>query len=316
MGFCCLWVFAALGLILAVQARGEAAPRRPILLSTDCGADMDDQWALAHLALHPELRLVGVITSHSPILPAPSSETTARIARHLLDELRLRERPPITAGSPEPLASAGAPLPSPASALLLAESRAHSPADRLTVALIGHATDVASALLEDPTLADRITVIAMGFKDYARGGDEWNVLHDRIAWRVLLESGVPIAVGDQGVCVRELCHTAESARALLDDRGAAARLLKYLLIDFIDRHGDGALALTGKPDTWPIWDCVVVAHILRMTRSEVRPRPILRDDLSFDHAPVGGPVITWITSVDTRRYWADFGQRLGKRRAH
>ena len=314
MGSGYLGMIAALAFTLAAAARTEAAPRRPVLLSTDCGADMDDQWALAHLALHPDLRLVGVITSHSPILLKPSSETTARIARHLLDELRLHELPPVVAGASEPLASAVAPRPSAASAFLLTESRAYSPANRLTVALIGHATDVASALLEDPTLADRITIVAMGFKDYVKGGDEWNIIHDRLAWRVLLESRVPIAVGDQGVCVRDLCHTAGSARALLEDRGPLARLLKYLLVDFIDRHQDGALAMTGKPDTWPIWDCVTVAHILGMTRFEVRPRPILRDDLGFDHAPAGGPVITWITSVDSPRYWSDFGRRMGPAR--
>jgi len=31
-----------------------------VVLSTDCGADIDDQWALAHLILSPELDLRGI----------------------------------------------------------------------------------------------------------------------------------------------------------------------------------------------------------------------------------------------------------------
>ena len=46
----------------------DASPRA-VLLTTDCGVDMDDQWAIVHLALHPAFDLRSVVTTHAPNLP-------------------------------------------------------------------------------------------------------------------------------------------------------------------------------------------------------------------------------------------------------
>ena len=40
--------------------------RRPVVLSTDCGCEMDDQWALALLALSPAIDLRAVVGAHCP----------------------------------------------------------------------------------------------------------------------------------------------------------------------------------------------------------------------------------------------------------
>ena len=48
--------------LTATVAAGHLPDRRPVLLSTDCGCEMDDQWALALLARAPTLDLRGVVT--------------------------------------------------------------------------------------------------------------------------------------------------------------------------------------------------------------------------------------------------------------
>jgi hypothetical protein len=52
------------------EERQEQPRPRPILLTTDIGADMDDQWVLAHLVLSAELDLRGVVTTHTGSYPA------------------------------------------------------------------------------------------------------------------------------------------------------------------------------------------------------------------------------------------------------
>ena len=69
--------------------------------------------------------------------------------------------------------------------------------------IIGAATDVASALLVDPGIADRIRIVAMAFPS-AEGGDEYNVANDVVAWQVLLNSEVPIVIGSGDVCRADL----------------------------------------------------------------------------------------------------------------
>jgi inosine-uridine nucleoside N-ribohydrolase len=87
-----------------------AAPR-PVILTTDCGADMDDQWALAHLALSPEFDVRAVVTTHTgkfPVFPAPAAEGTAKVARDVLAHMPLRSRPVVIAGSSVALSSRSA----------------------------------------------------------------------------------------------------------------------------------------------------------------------------------------------------------------
>src|SRR5262249_46883927 len=144
-------------------------------------------------------------------------------------------------------------------------------------------TDVASALLTDPTWADRIEIVAMGFEGWPKGDDPWNVKNDVKAWQVLLDSSAPIVVGDSAVTRRHLTVTPSRARALLGGQGKAADYLVGQLDAWLARSGPLAESITGAKDTWPIWDEVVVAYLLGMTKTATHPRPALRDDLTFDH---------------------------------
>ncbi|MBX6314550.1 MAG: hypothetical protein IRY99_16805, partial [Isosphaeraceae bacterium] len=67
--------------VLALVMATEPAARRAVVVTTDCGASFDDQWALTHLALCPEFDLKGIVTTHAPNLPPPAAEASARAAR-------------------------------------------------------------------------------------------------------------------------------------------------------------------------------------------------------------------------------------------
>ena len=56
---------------------------------------------------------------------------------------------------------------------------------------------------------------------------------------------------------------------------------------------------------WVIWDIITLAYTLDMATATEHPRPILRDDATFDHAATNKS-ITWITNVDSSRLWAGF----------
>ena len=55
------------------------ADRKPIVVTTDIGAEVDDQWTLAHMALSPELEVKGVVTTHAPNLAAPRRRDVGRL---------------------------------------------------------------------------------------------------------------------------------------------------------------------------------------------------------------------------------------------
>ncbi len=283
--------------------------RRSVILTTDCGADMDDQWALAHLALCPELRLAGVVATHAPNLPAPAAASAAQFSREVLEYLPSRVRPTVIVGSNGPLghdrsgASSGADF-------LIDRAHGHTTADRLLVLVAGAATDVAAALLRDETLGDRIEIVAMAFDGWPDSDDSFNVRNDPLAWRILLESRASIVVGDAAVTGRDLGMSRERAQRLLGDCPPAGPYLVGLLVGWLEAHSDLVRQVTGDATVWPVWDQVLVAHLLGMTTVETHQRPALRDDLSFDHEPDTGQTIDWITAIDADRLWADLRLRL------
>lgn len=289
--------------------------RRAVVLTTDCGADMDDQWALAQLALAPELELRGVVTTHAPTprLPAPAAESSARCAREVLNHLPLKHQPPVFAGSSVPLASRSAPLRNAGVDFILRESRPYSRGRRLALLVIGAGTDAASALLADPTLADRVEIIAMGFAGWPKGGAEWNVKNDVRAWQVILDSGAPVVVGDGVVTARDLTVTREGALSLFASAGDAGRYLAGLHTAWLDSEPALCEGITGSRDAWPVWDQVTVAYLFGFTQSKKFPRPALRDDLRFVHGAAAagrGPAVKWVISIDSERLWARFVRDL------
>jgi len=301
----------------ALSQAGRSGPRA-VVLTTDCGADMDDQWVLAHLAVTPEVDLRGVITTHAPFLPAPAAEFTAKTARDVLDHMPLQKHPPVFAGSSIALADSEKPLPNAGVDFLLKQSRAFNSRHRLAVLVIGAATDVASALRMDPSLGNRIEIIAMGFASWPEGDDMFNVKNDVRAWQTLLDSSSPITVGDATVAIRDLAMTAPHALQLFSGRGSSGTYLAGLFTDWLKKRPD-LVAKVGAGGVWPIWDEVTLAYLLGLTTQEKHPRPKMDDSTHLQPRSQGelrqsAKDIRWIKSIDAPKLWDHFTRNLDRAR--
>jgi inosine-uridine nucleoside N-ribohydrolase len=298
ISFALVAVLAALP-VVAVSAPRANAPPVPLFLSTDVGCEIDDQWVLLHLLTDARFDVRVIASAHAPVdgVPAPAAETTAATARQIVERMKLVKPPRVVTGSNEALVDDKTPRDSEAVLALLQAARSFNQRDRLTVLITGAATDVASALLKDPTLGDRIRIVAMGFQSYT-SGDEYNIKNDPAAWRVILNSQVPLVIGDAEVTAKKLSLTRDEAKVLLQDLGPTG---EWLLADYdawyaAVTHTFENPGRPGTPRSWPIWDEVVVAHLLGMTSSEVRPRPTLTQDLKL--VPKGEGTVVWITDIE------------------
>jgi purine nucleosidase len=296
-------------LVLLLALANSAQARIPVILSTDTGNEIDDQWVVAHILTHPELDVLAIISMHAPSLPPPAGRSSYLI---ILDEvenrMKMRVHPPIFEGASLPLADAKTPRPSAGVDFIIEASKRFSKSNRLDVLAIGAGTDVASAILKDPSIVDRIRVFGMGFKSWEDGGDEYNVLNDVTAWQVILNSDLPVAVGCGDVARASLSLSLDQARDLVSAHGPVGNWLWKEFEAWYWRH----IKPLRKDDfskPWIIWDEVSLAYVLGMTTQEVRPRPLLRDDLKFDH-PKTDKTITWVTDIDEKRLWEDFLLRL------
>jgi inosine-uridine nucleoside N-ribohydrolase len=294
--------------LLPIGAAG-APPRTPVILSTDVGNEIDDQWAIVYLLANPAFDVLGIVSAHAPTVPDPSARTTLRVLRGVVENrMGLAVHPPLYEGSSLPLENHSTPREGAGVDFLIEASRPFSRDNRLTLVVIGAATDAASALLEDPTIADRIRIVAMGFKDWPEGGEEYNVANDVKAWQVILRSRVPLVIGCGQVCRATLALTPAQAKSLVAARGPIGAWLWEDYEAWYYRHVK-PLRKNDFTKPWIIWDLITLAYLQGMTEQQEVPRPVLKDKMLFDHIETDEK-ITWITGLDSKRLWADLALRL------
>jgi len=292
-------------LYLALSATTRAKPP-DVILTTDCGAEIDDQWAIVYLFLNPQLHVKGIVSTHAPNIP--SSEFSADCVRDVLHRLQVASPPPVFAGSNVPL-RARSPLRNAGVDFILSTSRGHSKNDPLIILTTGATTDVASTFLEDPTSPERIEILTMGFNSWPQGTDPWNIKNDPLAYKVILESAVPITIGSSDVCRAHLKLSAKTVQEMFGQRGAIGKWMVGLFQDWVTKNPDLVARVVG-PQQWVIWDVVVVADMLGYARFKTYPRPDLNtEDLTFSFANTN-KTVNWITEIDEKSMWADFLKKI------
>src|SRR5437762_8726545 len=95
------------GVIYAAQ---NAGARMPVVLSTDVGNEIDDQWAITHLLLQPRFDVLGVMSAHAPSITAPAGHTSYRILVDVVENrLGMSVHPPLIEGGSLPMENAKTP---------------------------------------------------------------------------------------------------------------------------------------------------------------------------------------------------------------
>lgn len=159
------------------------AQRCRVLIDNDWAGDPDGLFALAHHALAPANRIVAVTSSlTSPTFgdPTGQAERGAALAEALLRSLRLAAVP-IVAGPDTPFS--GQVRASDAARIIVDAARAE---DDIPLFLVcaGPLTNIADALVVDPRIAERFTLVWVGGS--VSGDWEYNEQTDSAAARLVL----------------------------------------------------------------------------------------------------------------------------------
>ena len=104
------------------------------------------------------------------------------------------------------------------------------------IAAIGCYTNLASAFLLDPTIAEKAVVILVGGQKFWRkDANDYNLGQDRCASRVLFECGVPVVLLPAGGCTEHLYAYSGEMEYYL--RNKAGEIGNYLCDKFIEEEG-------------------------------------------------------------------------------
>ena len=284
--------------------------RPRVILDTDAKNEVDDQFAIVHCLLTPGFDIRGIIPSHFGFRPGESrtgQEDSRKEVDHLLVMMDLSGSVRVEDGAPHAIPDYVTPAPSPGADLIIEEAMrdADSP---LYVAFTGPLTDMASALLKEPRIAERdITVIWIGGPPYEEPPHYWpeyNLSNDVAAANVVFSSELKLwqipmeAYRATAISFVELEERVEPCGEL------GAYLARQLLdaADEIEPH---------HMNLWCLGDQPAIGVMINpiMGRFRERPAPTFRFDCSMDFSIPSRPIRIYET-VDMRFLYEDFFLRL------
>ena len=254
----------------------RVSKHKKLILDTDAGGEIDDQYAVAYALTAEDIDLLALTAA--PFLSNRAS-TLAEGAELCYQEItRVRDLVdpegkmgvPCYRGSTDVLKNLFTPQPSEAAENIVRIVREAN--DTVYIAMIGCFTNVASAILMDHSICDKAVVVMVGAQKFDNRGEsglehnanEANLMRDRLAARVIFESGVPLIVIPAFGVTETLVTTAAEVKYFIGKDGG--QIGKYLMDIF--EADEGAADETEGPDEGlcrshvrPIWDAGAVAFL-------------------------------------------------------
>ncbi|WP_375386869.1 nucleoside hydrolase [uncultured Amnibacterium sp.] len=302
-------------------------PRVRVIIDNDFSGDPDDLFQLVHHLLSPSVTVPFVIGSHlAPQDPFDDSDrqadNAARIAEQVLDLLDLGGSVPVHAGSNTGLASPTEPIDGPAARAIIAEALRDDP-DPLYIALGGGLTDLASALLIEPRIADRFTAIWIGGGEHDGLGSPPPDA-DPIEYNLAIDVAAATAVFDHSwveiwQVPRNVYRQCLVSRVELERRVRPRGPVGAYLVEAIDR-AVAAIESAGAPmgETYALGDSPLVLLTALQSPFQpdpsssehvVLPTPRITADGRYRPNPNGRPMRVY-TRVDTRLMFEDLFLKL------
>ena len=241
------------------------------VLDTDAYNEVDDQYAIAYLLRSPDRVNVKAIYAapfsnpKSNFNPEKGTELSYNEIKRLLALVKCYT--PLFYGSNSFLRHEGSPVISDAAKDLAERAMCYTKEKPLYVVAIGAITNVASAILLNPQIVDRIVVVWLG--GHARhfsDTKEFNMFQDIASARVVMGSGVPfVQLPCMGVVSEFRLSGAEIERWLLN---------KTPLSDYLGRYTikEAESYAKGRPWTRIIWDVCAVSWLFDKNSSFLRSR--------------------------------------------
>ena len=260
-----------------------------VILDTDAYNEIDDQFAIAYL-LRSNDKLNTKAIYAAPFYN-PNSDSAADGMEKSYNEIhKILELANVNVevhrGSKEFLPDEQTPVISAAAQDLAERAKSYSPEKPLYVVAIGAITNIASAILLNPEIAENIVVVWLGGNaHHFHDNIEFNVKQDIAAARVILNSGAPFV---QLPCMGVVSAFTVSGPELTYWLKGKNKLADYLAVNTIKTAESYA-----KGTTWsrPIWDVTAVAWLLneddKFMLSHIIPAPLPSYDNLYSQNPNG-----------------------------
>jgi purine nucleosidase len=272
---------------LRLQRLQLPAGKIRMVLDTDTYNEVDDQFALVYALLSPERVTVEAIYA-APFHnrrsdgPADGMERSYDEIMRLLDKLAWPAEGLVYRGSTAYLDKSRQPQDNDAVRDLIRRAQASPDDGPLYVVTIGAITNVASAILLEPSIIEKIVVVWLGGHAlYWPHTVEFNLKQDVVAAQTVFDCGVPLVLVPCLPITSHLATTVSELEDYVSGRGAIGDYLVEIVKGYHEDH-------TGWSK--PLWDVATIAYL-------VNPAWV---PTALVHSPVLTDNVTW--SVDQTRH--------------
>lgn len=280
-----------------------------VITNTDAKNEADDQFAIVQALLSPKFDNVGLIAAHfGNDRVADSMEQSYQELETILGKMNFENDGLLFHGADKPLSDKKTPVDSEGARLIIKEAMSDDPRP-LFVTFLGSLTDIASAYLIEPRIANRLTVIWIGGGKYPSGGPEFNLGNDVNAANVVFSSNIPVWQVPKNVYEMMPVSLAE-LEYRVRPHGAIGRYLFDQLVEHSKEEGPrNSPFRTGE--TWVLGDSPAVGLILYEHRFEFDwiEAPYITNEMQYVHTRLNRPIRVY-KSIDSRLILEDLYCKL------
>lgn len=282
-----------------------------MVLDTDAFNEIDDQFAIAYALRSPDKCNVKAFYA-APFLNHRSKSPEDGMEKSYQEIIKVlelaNESRPVFKGSKAYLPDEVTPIISDASNDLIKRAMQYTKENPLYVVAIGAITNIASALLLKPQIAEHIVIVWLGgHAHHFHDTKEFNMFQDYAAARVVMDSGAPF--------VQLPCAGVVSAFSVSGEDMDKWLVGKNNLSNYLAKNAMQEAHCYAKDKAWTrvIWDVTAVAWLLndndRFLKWRIEPVRLPSYDGHYEE-PLKNSEMCYVYYVNRDALWNDLIDKL------
>lgn len=250
-----------------------------LIINTDAKNEADDQFAIVHALLTQKFDIKTITAAHfGTARTLDSMEESYQEIKKIIKLMELDEKISVTHGAKRALVDEKSPEISEGAKMIVEEAMKEDKHPLFAI-FLGPLTDMASAYLMEPRIAERMTVIWIGGGRWPDGGYEFNLQNDIHAANVVLKSGIQLWQVPMDVYFMMRVSFAE-LQIKVRPYGKIGEYLFQQLIEFNDNLDDMSCG-----EHWSLGDSPAIGLLLDQNNFDYEEQyaPCIGEDMRYLH---------------------------------
>ena len=236
-----------------------------LVIDADTANEVDDAFAIVRALVEPTFKIEGLTSAqwHTQAKAPNDSVGRSQIMNEQLLQLMGKSEIPHPMGSNIPMVSQERPQPSAAASFIIQKAHQSTTGEKLTVVTLGPNTNVASAILMDPTIVPKLKCIYLGLwynlEDQTWSKREFNTDNDPNALNLLLNT--------QNLEIEVM--TATTSKSLVFEKNKVDEEFKAkggvfdYLVDLWDSYDRFWQKTDPEKKQWTMWDVALIEALAK-----------------------------------------------------